>query len=166
MVIDFRAMPDRQRSHRGRLAAAWRYILPEALTRLRDRVPALQIVSAVGQIEALVAQGKIRDLFPAQGYGQPHPVMKGWINDLVGPEGSVFVGNAYMADFSAPAFNQSDGRTGWPEASLEVPPDSVPRWGRRTAASEPLQRRMRSRPLPCCAPACVRARRRYVPPSA
>src|SRR3990172_6122072 len=65
-----------------------------------------EIVSAVGQVEALVAKGKIRDLLPAQRQGEPAPVMERGIDYLVQGETARFIGESRVTDFSAPAFDQ------------------------------------------------------------
>src|SRR6266446_10744824 len=45
-----------------------------------------QVVSAVREVEALVAEGEIRDRLVAHGHREPHPVVERRVHDLVAPE--------------------------------------------------------------------------------
>jgi hypothetical protein len=57
-----------------------------------QRLP-LQVMAAIGQVEALVAQWEVKDRLPAHREPQSEPVAERWIDDLVigkpAPKGSV-----------------------------------------------------------------------------
>src|SRR2546428_6878866 len=63
-------------------------------------------MSAIGEIETLIAQGEVRDLLVAQRQGQADPVMEGRVNDFVMSKSSLWVGQRCMTDFAAPAFHE------------------------------------------------------------
>src|SRR6516164_4424147 len=67
-----------------------------------------QIMAAVRQIEALVAEVEIRYLLVAQGQGQSAPVVERGVHDLVACKPAVSVGQGDVADFPAPAFHERD----------------------------------------------------------
>ena len=65
-----------------------------------------QVVSAVGQVETLVAEWKIGYLLVAQRHRQSHPVVKRRVDNFVTQKFSDAVGNGYVANFASPAFGQ------------------------------------------------------------
>ena len=68
---------------------------------IRDR-------TRIGQIEAFVADRKIRDPVLADGHGQPEPVVERRVLDLVPPETPVAVRDRGVGDLAAPAFDHGD----------------------------------------------------------
>ena len=68
----------------------------------------LEIMPAIAQVEALVAQWKIRDCLTPHGKRQPCPIMKGGIRDLVATQPAVRPGQRRVTHFSSPALHQSD----------------------------------------------------------
>src|SRR5437868_3415914 len=65
-----------------------------------------QIMSAVGQVEALVAEREVGNRLVAQGDRQAEPVMEGRIDDLVALEAAGGVGKGDVADCAAPALDE------------------------------------------------------------
>src|SRR5450830_69326 len=65
-----------------------------------------QVVAAIGEVEALVAQREIRDLAAPHREGDPQPVVEGRIGDLVAREAAGRVRHRDVADFPAPAFRE------------------------------------------------------------
>src|SRR6266545_1996092 len=66
-------------------------------------------MSTVREIEALVAERKIRDLLIPERHRQAHPVVKGGVRDLVAREASARVGHGNVADLASPALDQRNG---------------------------------------------------------
>ena len=75
-----------------------------------ERRRTLQVVAAVRQVEALVAQRKVGNLLVAQRHRQAGPVVERRIDDLVAGEPPLGVGQRDVADLAAPAFDQRDGQ--------------------------------------------------------
>src|SRR6266446_2523948 len=73
-----------------------------------------QVVTAVREIEALVAEWKVGDLLVAQRHLQTSPVVKGRIDDLVAREASLVVCDGGVADLAAPSFDERDTEETWP----------------------------------------------------
>src|SRR5712692_1724412 len=69
-----------------------------------------QVVAAVGEVEALVAEREVRDLLVAQRHLQTDPVVKRRIDNLVICEAALFVGDGHVADLAAPALDQRDAK--------------------------------------------------------
>src|SRR5579859_4918403 len=65
-----------------------------------------EIVSAVREIEALVAEWKIGNLLVSEGHGEPRPVVHRRVHDLVGRESAVVARHRDVADLAAPAFHE------------------------------------------------------------
>src|SRR5579875_2900679 len=65
-----------------------------------------QIMAAIRQIEALVAQREIGNLLVAQRHGQTWPVVKRRVHDFVTREFSCRIGQCHVADFAAPTFHE------------------------------------------------------------
>src|SRR5262245_56250322 len=61
----------------------------------------------VGEIKALVAQRKIRDLLISHGHRQTHPIVKTRIDNLVARETALVIGQHYVTNLATPTFNQS-----------------------------------------------------------
>ena len=68
-------------------------------------------MSAIGQVEAFVAQGKIRNLLVAERAGQAEPVVERWIDDLIKSEPASFIGCRHMTDLPSPPLGQGDGQS-------------------------------------------------------
>ena len=68
----------------------------------------LEVVTAVRQVEALVAQREVRDLLISQRQRQTHPVVEGGIDDLVAGETPLAIRQCNMADLAAPALDEAD----------------------------------------------------------
>ena len=66
----------------------------------------LEVVSAVREVEALVAEREIGDLLVSQGHRQPGPVVERGVDDLVAREPALAVGQGHVADLAAPAFHE------------------------------------------------------------
>src|SRR5260370_22446848 len=69
-------------------------------------MPTSQVVPAVGEVEALVAEREVGDLLVAQRQREAGPVVEGGIDDLVGREAALTVGDAHVADLAAPALDE------------------------------------------------------------
>ena len=67
---------------------------------------ALQIVSAIGEIETFVAEGKVRDLLIAQRHSQAHPIVKRGIDDLIERKAALGIRPRDMTDFATPTLDQ------------------------------------------------------------
>ena len=65
-----------------------------------------QIMSAIREVEAFVAEWEIGDLLAAQRIGEPEPVVKGRINNLVTRKPPPIVRQSHMTDFASPAFDK------------------------------------------------------------
>ena len=65
-----------------------------------------QVMSAIRQIEALVAEREIGNLLVAEAVGQGGPVVEGGVDDLVARESALSVRDRDVADLAAPAFVQ------------------------------------------------------------
>src|SRR5688572_873829 len=65
-----------------------------------------QIVSAVRQVEALVAEREVRDLLIAERHREAGPVVERGIDDLVRRELSILAGDRHVADLAAPSFDE------------------------------------------------------------
>jgi hypothetical protein len=65
-------------------------------------------VTAVRQIETLVAKREVRDLLVAKRNGQPRPVVERRVDDLVTRKTTLDVSDRHVADFAAPPFDQRD----------------------------------------------------------
>ena len=63
---------------------------------------------AVGEVEALVDQGEVRDLLAAQGQGEAEPVVEGRVHQLVAAEAALAVGHRQMQHLAPPALHQGD----------------------------------------------------------
>src|SRR5262245_53483858 len=68
----------------------------------------LQVVAAVGEVEALVAQWGVGNLLIAEGHHQTDPVVERRIDNLVVSEVAASVGNSHVANPAAPTFDQGD----------------------------------------------------------
>src|ERR1051326_2544171 len=69
----------------------------------RESDRASEIVARVGKVEALVAEGKVRDLVAAHGEGERVPVAERGIGDLVAPYAPPVIGDGDVGDLTAPA---------------------------------------------------------------
>src|ERR1035441_7570785 len=67
-----------------------------------------QVVAAIGQVEALVAERKIRDLAIPQRERESEPVVERRVDDLVAGKASGRVRHRDVADLPAPAFRERD----------------------------------------------------------
>src|SRR5450759_1816260 len=65
-----------------------------------------QVVAAVGEVETLVAERKVRDLAVAEREGEAEPVVEGRVGDLVAREAPGRVRDRDVADLPAPAFRE------------------------------------------------------------
>src|SRR5204863_428562 len=106
--------------------------------------PLLEVMPAVRQVEALVAERKVGDLLIAQGHGEPHPVVEGGIDDLVAREMSLVVRRRDMADLSAPTLDEADDQRIRPErpdghagGAVRKRSELLPDEGRRALHLEP-----------------------------
>ena len=70
----------------------------------------LQIMPAVGQVKALIAERKVGNLLISQRKGQAEPVVKRRIDNFICGKTSLVVGQRHMTDLTAPAFNQRYGQ--------------------------------------------------------
>src|SRR5665647_1812552 len=77
-----------------------------------------QVVAAIGEVEALVAQREIRDLAAPHREGDPQPVVEGRIGDLVAREAAGRVRHRDVADFPAPRFRDLAARYG--DSGLQI----------------------------------------------
>src|SRR5438046_648080 len=68
-----------------------------------------QIVPTVRKVEAFVAKREVRNLLVAERQRQTAPIVKGRIHDLVPGKLPVGVRQGYLADLSAPAFDEGHG---------------------------------------------------------
>ena len=66
----------------------------------------LQIVPAIGQVEALVALREIRDRLAAHRHREPEPVAERRVEDLVLREPSGRIGRDEMDDLAAPTLDK------------------------------------------------------------
>src|ERR1035437_6948554 len=78
-------------------------------TNMAGAVAASEIEAAIGQLKTFVADRKIRDGLPTQREGNPDPIVKRRIDDLVAAEAAGGVSERHMAHFSAPALDQRHG---------------------------------------------------------
>ncbi len=69
-----------------------------------------QIMPAVGQIKAFVAEREVGNLLIPQRKGQAEPVVKRRIDNFIDGKTSLAVGQRHMTDLTAPAFNQRNGQ--------------------------------------------------------
>src|SRR5229473_5124009 len=69
---------------------------------------ASQVVTAIREVEALVAEREVGDLLIAQGHRQAGPVVERGVDDLVNGEAALRVGHGHVADLAAPALDQRD----------------------------------------------------------
>src|SRR5262245_16164416 len=67
-----------------------------------------QVEARVGEVEALVAQGEIRDLLLAQRERESEPVVEGRIDRLVATETPARIGEDHVTDLAAPALDKRD----------------------------------------------------------
>src|SRR5438128_4332684 len=66
----------------------------------------LEIVTAIRQIKALIAERKIGNLLTAQSHRQTDPVVKRGIDHLVSLKMTCGIGECYVAKLSPPAFDE------------------------------------------------------------
>src|SRR6266545_2415062 len=69
---------------------------------------ASEIEAAVREVEAFIADRKIRDGGPAQCEPQAGPVVERRVGDLVAPEAPGRAGERDVANLAAPAFDERD----------------------------------------------------------
>src|SRR3990172_7911455 len=65
-----------------------------------------QVVPAVGEVEALVAQGEVGDLLTPQGVGQAGPVVEGGIHDLVAFEAAGSIRDRDVTELAPPSLHE------------------------------------------------------------
>src|SRR5262249_37701672 len=68
--------------------------------------PVLEIKTAIGQVETLVADWEVRNGLPTHCERQSGPVMKRWIHNLIPAEPPAVIREPHVTGFSAPAFHQ------------------------------------------------------------
>ncbi len=76
-------------------------------------VVGLEVETAVGEIKALVAEGKVRNLLVAQRDRESEPVVKGRIHHLIGSEPARSIGQRNVANLSPPALDQRNRQVIW-----------------------------------------------------
>src|SRR5213593_923914 len=82
-------------------------------------------MATVRQVEALVAERKVRDLLPAERDREAHPVVEGRIHDLVARQAPATVGHGHVTDLSAPSFDEPDHQPVRPSAARVGPSGST-----------------------------------------
>src|SRR5512133_2098081 len=77
-----------------------------ALARSTFSIAASQVVSAVGEVEALVAEREVGDLLAAERQREPGPVVERGVHHLVAAQLPGGVGDRHVADRAAPPLDQ------------------------------------------------------------